>query len=70
MATTPERADEQLARLLVTLEELEGQFGEHEDFLPDILAKREETLELLGAIGGVVGGVERRRGDRHPQALG
>ncbi|MFC3835549.1 MULTISPECIES: DNA repair ATPase [Deinococcus] len=49
LATTPERADEQLARLLVTLEELEGQFGEHEDFLPDILAKREETLELLGA---------------------
>ncbi len=47
LATTPERADEQLARLLVQLEELEGQFGEHEAFLGDILAKREELLETF-----------------------
>lgn len=47
MATTPERADEQLARLLVQLEELEGRFGEHEAFLSDILAKREELLEAF-----------------------
>ena len=45
MATTPERADEQLARLLVQLEELESQFGEHDQFLGDILTKREELLE-------------------------
>lgn len=49
MATTPERADEQLARLLVQLEELEGQFGEHEQFLVDILGKREELLETFEA---------------------
>lgn len=49
LATTPERADEQLSRLLLALEELEGQYGEHETFLPDILARREETLEVLEA---------------------
>ncbi|MBZ9750690.1 DNA repair ATPase [Deinococcus sp. HMF7604] len=43
LATTPEKAEEGLARLLVSLEELEGQFGEFEDFLPDILSKREDT---------------------------
>ncbi|RMH91147.1 AAA family ATPase [Lysobacter pythonis] len=47
MANSPERADEQLSRLMVQLEELEGQFGEHEQFLGDILAKREELLETF-----------------------
>ncbi len=47
MATTPEKADEQLSRLMVQLEELESQFGEHEQFLGDILSKREELLEAF-----------------------
>jgi hypothetical protein len=47
MATDPERADEQMSRLLVQLEELESQFGEHEQFLGDILAKREELIEAF-----------------------
>jgi len=47
LATTPERADEQLSRLMVQLEELESQFGEHEQFLGDILTKREEMLEAF-----------------------
>lgn len=47
IATTPEKADEQLSRLMVQLEELEGQFGEHEQFLGDILTKREELLEAF-----------------------
>jgi hypothetical protein len=45
LATDPEKADEQLSRLMVQLEEIESQFGEHEQFLGDILAKREELLE-------------------------
>ncbi|MBF5005152.1 DNA repair ATPase [Diaphorobacter caeni] len=47
LAQTPEKCDEQLARLLVQLEEIEGQFGEHEQFLSDIVAKREELLETF-----------------------
>ncbi|TDK19559.1 AAA family ATPase [Luteimonas aestuarii] len=49
LATDPERADEQLSRLMVQLEELESQFGEHEQFLGDILAKREELLDTFEA---------------------
>ncbi|WP_019519365.1 DNA repair ATPase [Faucicola boevrei] len=49
IATTPEKSDEQLARLLVQLEELEGQFsddvGLSEQFLNDILTKREEIID-------------------------
>ncbi len=47
IATTPEKADEQLSRLMVQLEEIESQFGEHEQFLGDILGKREELLEAF-----------------------
>ena len=46
-ASDPERCDDELARLLLQLEELEGQFGEHEEFLNDILQKREELLETF-----------------------
>ena len=49
LAQDPERADEQLSRLMVQLEELESQFGEHEAFLGDILSKREELLETFEA---------------------
>ncbi|WP_428243347.1 DNA repair ATPase [Gynuella sp.] len=44
-ATTPERCDEQLSRLLVQLEELESQFSDHDQFLADIMEKREEIYE-------------------------
>ncbi|MBD8526264.1 DNA repair ATPase [Pseudomarimonas arenosa] len=46
-ARDPEACDDALARVLVQLEGLEGQFGEHEQFLQDILAKREEVLEAF-----------------------
>ena len=48
-STDPERCDEQLARLLIQLEELESQFGEHTQFLDDILQKREELTETFEA---------------------
>ena len=44
-ATTPERCDEQLSRLLVQLEELESQFSNFDQFLADIMEKREELYE-------------------------
>jgi hypothetical protein len=49
LATDPEKADEQLSRLMVQLEEIESQFGEHEQFLGDIVARREELLETFDA---------------------
>lgn len=47
LATTPEKSDEQLSRLLVQLEELESQFSDQESFLADILGKREEVIETF-----------------------
>ena len=38
-----------MTRLLVQLEELEGRFGEHERFLADILARREEIHDTFVA---------------------
>lgn len=42
MADTPEKADEELSRLMIQLEELESKFSEYDEYLDDILAKREE----------------------------
>ncbi|XKM13508.1 DNA repair ATPase [Orbaceae bacterium ac157xtp] len=47
VATTPERCDDELSRLLLQLEELENQFSDSEEFLNDILTKREEILETF-----------------------
>lgn len=49
LAQDPEKCDEQLSRLLVQLEELESQYGGHEEFLADILGKREEVMETFEA---------------------
>jgi len=45
LAITPEKCDEQLSRLLVQLEELESQFSDFDQFLTDIMDKREEIYE-------------------------
>src|SRR5690606_28106905 len=49
LASTPEASDEQMARLLVQLEELESQFADREEFLTDIVTKREEIYETFEA---------------------
>ncbi|CAM3446762.1 AAA family ATPase [Corallococcus sp. ZKHCc1 1396] len=48
-ADAPEKCDEALSRLTVMLEELEGRFGEFDEFLGQITTKREELLEAFGA---------------------
>ena len=47
LSDTPEDCDEQMSRLLVQLEELEGQFSDFDQFLVDIMAKREEIYETF-----------------------
>ncbi|HVG60332.1 MAG TPA: DNA repair ATPase [Hyalangium sp.] len=49
VADTPEKCDEGLSRITVQLEELEGRFGEFDEFLGPITQKREELLEAFGA---------------------
>ncbi|MBX5482196.1 MAG: DNA repair ATPase [Myxococcaceae bacterium] len=46
---TPEKCDEQLSRLMVQLEELEGRFGELDEFVAELAKKREELHEAFGA---------------------
>ncbi len=48
-ADTPEKCDEQLAKLLVQLEELAGRFSEFDEFLGELTAKREEVHDALAA---------------------
>ena len=47
LAVTPEKSDEQFSRLLVQLEELEGEFGDYDDFIADVIKKREEIFEVF-----------------------
>ncbi len=47
LSSTPEKCDQQSARLLIQLEELEGEFSDFDDFVTDILAKREEIFETF-----------------------
>ena len=49
IADTPEKCDEQLAKLLVQLEDLESQFSDFDQFLTDIMDKREEIYESFEA---------------------
>jgi hypothetical protein len=44
-AKTPQECDEQLSRLLIQLEELESQFSEYDEFLADILSKRDDIYD-------------------------
>ena len=45
LAESPEACDEQLARLMVQLEELESNFSDNDAFLDEIINKREELHE-------------------------
>ncbi|MEP0355267.1 DNA repair ATPase [Paraglaciecola sp.] len=47
MVDTPEKADEQLSRLMIQLEELESKFSEYDEFLSDIMDKREELHSVF-----------------------
>jgi hypothetical protein len=47
LATTPDKADEQLSRLMVQLEELEGRFSEFDEFIAELATRREEVYEAL-----------------------
>lgn len=49
LCDTPEACDEQLSKLLLSLEELEGKFGEFDEFTADLAQKREELNDAIGA---------------------
>jgi MoxR-like ATPase len=46
---TPERCDQELTRLLVQIEELEGRFADIDELTAELAGKREDIVEAVGA---------------------
>ena len=49
LCDTPEACDAQMSKLLLALEELEGRFGQFDEFTGDLAQKREEVNDAIGA---------------------
>ncbi|MEU0852896.1 DNA repair ATPase [Streptomyces flaveolus] len=64
VADSPEACDEQLARLLVRVENLESRFAEFDDFLGELADKRDEIHEALSARKQSLADARARRAER------
>ncbi|MFE7003640.1 DNA repair ATPase [Streptomyces griseus] len=63
-AGTPESCDEQLARLLLQLENLESRFAEFDDFLAELAERRTEVYEAFSARKQTLQDERARRAER------
>ncbi|HEX8344600.1 MAG TPA: DNA repair ATPase [Actinoplanes sp.] len=63
-ADTPERCDDQLARLLLQIETLESRFGEFDDFIAQLATKRTDVYEAFSARKQAQLDDRSRRADR------
>ena len=63
-ADSPEACDEQLALLLVQVENLESRFAEFDDFLGDLADKRDEVHETFSARKQGLADARARRAER------
>ena len=63
-ADSPEACDEQLALLLVQVENLESRFAEFDDFLATLADKREEVHEAFSARKQTLADARARRAER------
>ncbi|MBB6417853.1 DNA repair ATPase [Streptomyces sp. AK010] len=63
-AGSPEACDEQLARLLVQVENLESRFAEFDDFLATLADKRDEIHEAFSARRQTLADARARRAER------
>ncbi len=70
MAQAPDRVDEERARLMVQLEELEARFSEFDDFLEEIAAKREEIYDAFSAKRQTLVEAQQRRAENLMKAAG
>ncbi|MEU9571070.1 DNA repair ATPase [Streptomyces massasporeus] len=61
---SPEACDEQLARLLVQVENLESRFAEFDDFLATLADKRDEIHEAFAARKQTLADARARRAER------
>ncbi|MDQ3368096.1 MAG: DNA repair ATPase, partial [Myxococcota bacterium] len=58
---TPERCDQELTRLLVQLEDLEGRFSDIDELTAELATKREEIVDAVGARKQLLGAERQRR---------
>ncbi len=58
---TPERCDQELTRLLVQLEELEGRFADVDELTAELADKREEIVDSVGARKQLLAAERQRR---------
>ncbi|MFE9285837.1 DNA repair ATPase [Streptomyces olivaceus] len=63
-ADTPERCDDQLARLLARLEDLESRFAEFDVFLGELADRRTEIYEALAARKQALSDARARRAEQ------
>ncbi|MER5209348.1 DNA repair ATPase [Streptomyces sp. NPDC002838] len=63
-ADSPEACDEQLARMLVRVENLESRFAEFDDFLGELADKRDEVHEAFSARKQTLADARARRAER------
>lgn len=63
-AATPETCDDQLARLLLQLENLESRFAEFDDFLAELSERRTEVYEAFSARKQTLQDERARRAER------
>jgi hypothetical protein len=64
VADSPEACDEQLGRLLLQVENLESRFGEFDDFLAELTAKRTDVYEAFSSRKQALLDERARRADR------
>ncbi|MFE3853061.1 DNA repair ATPase [Streptomyces griseorubiginosus] len=69
-ADSPEACDEQLARLLVRVENLESRFAEFDDFLGELADKRDEVHEAFSARQQSLTDARARRAERLADSAG
>ncbi|HEU0034161.1 MAG TPA: DNA repair ATPase [Kofleriaceae bacterium] len=58
---TPERCDQELTRLLVLVEELEGRFADVDELTAELATKREEIVDAVGARKQLLSAERQRR---------
>ncbi len=68
LADSPEKCDEQLSKLMLQLEDLEGRFGELDQFLEQLATKREEVYEAFSSKKQRLQDARQRRARRMMQA--
>ncbi len=68
LADTPEKCDEQLSKLLLQLENLEGRFGDLDEFVARLATKREEVYEAFSSKKQSLLDARQRRAGRLMQA--